>query len=181
MSERVFDGLARVTQAPPQGMVTLKGDLGAVDLKNAATGLTGLDFPGLGEAKCVGEKGLCWMAPDELLLILPHAEADKAVETIDRALAGTHYLAANVSDARALFFLEGPHAREVLAKLTPADLDPARFSTGQFRRTRIAQVPAAFWMRDAETFEIIAFRSVADYVFDVLLAAANPGAAVDYF
>ena len=176
-----FDGAVRVEDAGLRGMITLKGDLASSDLKNAATGVAGVDFPGHGEANCVGEKGLCWMAPDELLVLVPYADVGDALSKIETTLAGKHHLAANVSDARALFYVSGDGAREVLAKLTPADLRPGTFKTGQMRRTRLAQVPAAFWMRDAETFEVICFRSVADYVFGLLSNAGREGTLPGHF
>lgn len=177
----VYEGAARVAEAGPRGMVTIRGDLAAAALKNAATGIAGVDIPGPGQANVAGERGLAWMSPDEFLLLVPHGEADAAVDTLSRALEGTHHLAANVSDARARFTLSGPAAREVLAKLTPSDLDPAGFGPGQFRRTRLAQVAAAFWMTDADTFEIMCFRSQAAYVFEILKLGARPGAEVGYF
>jgi sarcosine oxidase subunit gamma len=50
-----------------------------------------------------------------------------------------------------------------------------------FRRTRMGQVPAAFWLRDDGAFEVICFRSVARYMFDQLCVAAQPGSAVGHF
>ena len=79
---------------------------------------------------------------------------------------------------RAVFQLGGAGAREVIAKLCPVDMAPGQFEPGMFRRTRMAQVPAAFAMIDAETIEIICFRSVAEYVFDLLCVAAAPGSQV---
>ena len=176
-----FEGLVTISEAPPRGMITLKGDLGSTKLKNAATGLAGVDFPGMLEANCVGERGICWMAPDELLILTPYAEVANDVSVITKAMKGTHHLAADVSDARSLFQIEGSAGREVLAKLTPADLHPNTFKIGQFRRTRLAQVPAAFWMRDEEMLEVICFRSVARYVFELLSNAAADGSRVDYY
>jgi len=138
--------------------------------------VTGVKFPDQGQANSDGDKGLCWMSPDELLVLVPYAEAADAIAKIDAALSGTHYLAENVSDARALIVVEGSYAREVIAKLAPADLHPDSFQPGDFRRTRLGQVAAAFWMRDEDTFEVICFRSVAGYTFDLLAMSAKSGA-----
>lgn len=188
MSERqsalpgaAFTGAVRVTETGLRGMVTLKGDLSSNPLKDIAKEVSGAEFPDPRGARVKGETGLCWMAPDEVLILCAHADATGIVARIETALAGTHFLAANVSDARAVFRVEGPLVREVLAKLTPADLHPDSFHPGEIRRTRLAQVPAAFWMTGPETFEIICFRSVAQYVFDLLSNAARPRAEVDYF
>ncbi|MEM8539033.1 MAG: sarcosine oxidase subunit gamma family protein [Pseudomonadota bacterium] len=146
-----------------------------------ATEAAGVDMPAPGTANCAGDHGLCWMSPDEVLILCHYADVAACLSKITKALAGEHHLAVDVSDARASFRLSGPRAREVMAKVCPVDLSPAAFEPGQFRRSRLAQVPAAFWMPDAETFQIICFRSVAQYVNDVLKTAAQPGSEVDAF
>ncbi len=78
-----------------------------------------------------------------------------------KALAGKHYLAVDVSDARAVFRIEGPKAAEVLMKLCP--VDHATLAPGELRRTRAAQVACAFW-RDGDGYTLVSFRSVAAYV-----------------
>ncbi|QBF33269.1 sarcosine oxidase subunit gamma [Thalassococcus sp. S3] len=176
-----FDGLALVEEAGLQGMITLRGDLGAAKIVAAATKVTGADMPGPGEARFSGDHGLCWMSPDELLILCPYAEVTAMLSRLTEALSGIYALAVNVSDARARFTIRGPHAPEVLAKLCPVDLSPDAFAPGQFRRTRMAQVPAAFWMSDTATFQIVCFRSVAQYVFDLLKTAAHPNSKVDAF
>ncbi|MGC9369903.1 MAG: sarcosine oxidase subunit gamma [Paracoccaceae bacterium] len=176
-----YEGFAKVAEQGPRGMITLRGDLASVAVKNAATGVAGVDFPARRECHVVGERGLAWMSPDEVLVMLPYAEAPAAVATMAETLAGEHSLVVDVSDARAVFRIEGPGAREVLAKLAPVDLSPAAFAPGTIRRTRLAQVPAAFWMVGDEAFELVCFRSVAQYVFDLLKGAAAPGGEVGYF
>jgi sarcosine oxidase subunit gamma len=68
-----------------------------------------------------------------------------------------------------------------VAKLAPVDLSPDAFKPGEIRRTRLAQAAAAFHLRDNETCEIVCFRSVAQYVFDVLKSVSRPGGEVGYF
>lgn len=176
-----FHGLVDIAELPPRGMVTLRGDLSAAKLRKAAAALAGVDFPGPRGASVSGERGLLWLSPDEVMVLLPRDEAAAGVVTLSKALAGTHHMAADVSDARSLFRLSGGPVREVLAKLTPSDLHPDAFAPGEVRRTRLAQVAAAFWMTDADTVEVMAFRSVARYVFDLLANAADPAARVDHF
>jgi len=112
------------------------------------------------------------MSPDEWLLILPYAEVAGALAKMEAALAGQHFLAVDVSDARAVFRVTGAKAGEVLMKLCPVDL--AALAPGELRRTRAAQVAAAFW-RDGDGFTLVSFRSVAGYVMGVLSHAAQPG------
>ena len=175
LQSKLAPGEVTISEAGLRGMIILRGDLADKKLRKTCTQLTGANFPDQGQANSEGDKGLCWMSPDELLVLVPYAEAALAIAQIDTALAGTHYLAENVSDARAVIFVEGAFCREVIAKLAPADLHPDSFRPGDFRRTRLGQVAAAFWMRDEDTFEVICFRSVAGYTFDLLAMSAKSG------
>lgn len=171
-------GIALITEAPLQGMITLRGDLSDNAVSKAATDITKTPMPGPGEAHVSGDMGLCWMSPDELLLLCPYATVAETLAALQTSLGKTHALAVNVSDARASFTVEGPHAREVMGKLCPVDLAPVCFAPGMFRRTRMAQVPAAFWMTETDGFRIVCFRSQAQYVFELLTVAAQPGSEV---
>ncbi|WP_095589027.1 sarcosine oxidase subunit gamma [Actibacterium ureilyticum] len=176
-----YAGYATITEQPARGMITLRGNLAEVAVKNAATGVAGVDMPDLRECHIVDQRGIAWMSPDELLVMVPHPEVASAVSTIQQTLSGLHSLVVDVSDARALFRIEGSGAREVLAKLCPVDLSPAAFGPGQIRRTRLGHVSAAFWMVDDSAFELVCFRSVAQYAFDLLKTAAEPGGEVGVF
>ncbi|SIT80475.1 sarcosine oxidase subunit gamma [Yoonia rosea] len=177
---KVAPGEVTIREAGLQGMIILRGDLADKKLRAVCTGLSGVGLPAQGQAKSEGKKGLCWMSPDEMLILVPYAEVTEAIAAIDKALTGTHYLAENVSDARAVLIVEGTFCREVIAKLAPVDLHPDTFKPGDFRRTRLGQVAAAFWMRDEDTFQVICFRSVAEYTFNLLAASAKAG-QVGYF
>ena len=180
-----FDGLVTLKDSGPVGMITLRGDLSAAPMAQALDKAMGLSMPQQRRimANTDGTRHAAWMSPDELLLILPYMQVSDALAALASALAGTHHLAENVSDARALIAVSGPdaHVREVLAKLAPVDLHPDHFTPGDIRRTRLAQVAAAFWMTRAGQAHVICFRSVASYVFDILSAAADPAAKVEYF
>lgn len=172
-----FDGLARIEEAGPQGMITLRGDFSSSAMKSAVADAAGSEIPQTGKISYGADTALCWMSPDELLVLCPYHVVDDKLAVLTAALASEHALTANVSDARALFRLSGSDAREVLAKLCPVDLSRDAFAVGQFRRTRMAQVPAAIWFEDDDTACVICFRSVAQYVFDLLKVSAQPGSA----
>ena len=171
-----FDGYCKVEEAGLVGMITLRGDLASEGVAKAVKAATGADMPGQGEI-IEGAKGRAgWMSPDELLLIVDHAKAADVVAAASKSLAKEHALVVNVSDARAVYRVTGDAVREVLAKLSPADT--AAMVPGQLRRTRIAQIPAAFYLTDEKTAELICFRSVAQYAFDILKDAAMSGGEV---
>jgi len=176
-----FDGLALVEECGLQGMITLRGDLSASALKSGATKASGTRMPKQGMATVSGDSGLAWMSPDELLVLCPYEEVTDRLDALNTKLGEAFALAVNVSDARAIFRVSGAGTREVLAKLCPVDMSPDAFKPGMFRRTRMAQVSAAFWMDEDSSIRIICFRSVAEYVFGVLKAAAQPGSGVAVF
>ncbi|HHL21358.1 MAG TPA: sarcosine oxidase subunit gamma [Aliiroseovarius sp.] len=171
-----FDGLVRVEEAGLTGMVTLRADLGLKKVARALKAVTGAALPGPLEFTAGAKGRVAWMSPDELLLFVAHEKAPETVARLERALAPSPVLVANVSDLRAVFRVTGPRWPEVLGKLTPADLRDV--APGQFRRTRLGQVAAAFAVVDAQTVEVVCFRSVARYMFDLLSNAAAPGGAV---
>ena len=152
---RFSDGIAEVVEAPLQGMITLRGDLNSPDVRKAAIDAAVVEMPGQGAANIAEDRGICWMSPDELLVLCPYADVQAHLASMQQTLGTTHALAVDVSDARAVFRVSGRNARDVMAKLAPVDVSPAAFTPGMFRRTRMAQVPAAFGMLDDETFLIV--------------------------
>ena len=180
MNMASFDGYCRISDAGPRGMVTVRGDLGRQAFSTAVKKITGVAPPDRRRINRVDDRALAWMSPDELLLMLPYDQVQAVVSEMENALSETHALVCNVSDARAVFRIEGSACREVLAKLAPVDLHPSAFAPGQIRRTRLAQVPAAFWMTDETCFEVMCFRSVAQYVFELLSESARLGGQVGY-
>jgi sarcosine oxidase subunit gamma len=170
--EAAFEGFARVREIGPFGMIALRAAPDLPGLAAAVEAAVGAGLPERRRIRRAGERAVAWMGPDEWLLILPHATVAGALDGIAAALAGQHHLAVDVSDARAVFRIEGARAGEVLAKLAPVDLEA--LAPDELRRSRAAQVACAFW-RDEAGFTLVCFRSVAGYVMGVLTHAAQPG------
>lgn len=173
-----FNGLAMIEDAGLMGMITLRGDLASAAMKAAVKTALGLGIPDQRQALSGKGGSALWMSPDELLLICARDGVAQVIASLEKALAGRHFLALNVSDARAVIRVTGAGARETLAKLCPVDLAPGTFTPGMVRRTRLGQIPAAFWLDGRGAFHLICFRSVADYAFGALCDAAAPGGAV---
>ena len=155
------------------GMVTIRADLDRAG--DAIAEAAGLAIPGQTRIMTDGSRSLGWMSPDELLLILPVAELADAIAALTDALASEHALVVDMSDARAVFDVTGPHAGDVIAKLMPVDLDD--LPPDGLRRSRAAQTAAALW-RIPGGFRLIGFRSTADYLRLILENAAIPGSGL---
>lgn len=174
-----FDGLVEIEALPPQGQILLRCEV-SDDYRARLTGLLGLGFPEPLKATTEGDRALLWMSPDELLLMLPYGEVPGMLARLEETFPNWILLAADVSDMRAHFRLRGPHLRDVLSKLTPADMAPGGGAPGTVRRSRLAQVAAGYWLRGGQEAQVFVFRSVADYAVRVLSAAAEPGGEVGF-
>ena len=167
-----FAGFAQVREIGPLGMITLRAKPGTAGLAEAVKAATGCPLPALRRIERAGDKAAGWMSPDEYLLVVPYADVAAALASIAGALKGQHHLAVDVSDARAVFRIEGAKADQVLRKLSPVDFD--KLQPGELRRSRAAQVAAAFWADEAG-FTLVCFRSVAAYMMGLLTHSAQPG------
>ena len=179
LQDVVYSGLVDVSEQSLVGMVTLKADLSARATATAVKAATGLKMPKARRVELDGPfNAVAWMAPDEVLIVCDHNKADEIVSTLEEKLGKADHLAVNVSDARAVFTLSGGPVRDVLGKLTPADL--GALDLNEMRRTRFAQIAAAFWMPGEDQATLICFRSVAQYMFDLLANAARDGTEVGF-
>ncbi len=166
-----FQGFATIREIGPLGMITLRAK-GRKSLDKAIKAVTGTKIPAQRRIEINGDRACGWMSPDEYLLVVPYPQVAEALAKLAKALAGEHFLAVDVSDARAVFRVEGDKAADVLRKLSPVDFD--RFEPGELRRTRAAQVAAAMWA-EGDGFTLVCFRSVAAYMMGLLTHSAQPG------
>lgn len=166
-----FQGFATIREIGPLGMITLRAK-GVKALEKAVKSVTGTKLPATRRIEINGDRACGWMSPDEYLLVVPYAGVSAALASLTKALAGEHHLAVDVSDARAVFRIEGDKAADVLRKLSPVDFET--LEPGELRRSRAAQVAAAMWHQD-QGYTLVCFRSVAGYVMGLLTHSALPG------
>ena len=83
--------------------------------------------------------------------------------------------------SRTVFSIKGSLWRELLAKGTPIDLCPNKFTSTSFRRTRLGQVSTAFWMVKTDQIYIVCGRSFKEFFFKWLCNAANEKSITKFF
>ena len=166
-------GYVDVSEAPATGMITLRGDLADASVQKAVKSVMGAGVPATLAVTDADVGQILWMSPDELMIVCAYDQADQVVADLIAALGETHSMVVNVSDARAVFDLNGSATPEIIAKLAPIDMKSMQ--AGTVRRTRFAQIPAAFWMTSNDSARIICFRSVAEYMFNQLRNSAQAG------
>ncbi len=168
---------AEVVPLPPLGMIALRGDLGSKAMAAAVKTAVGCNLPEVRRVEVSGVALVGWMAPDEVLVMVPEAGLAATLAALEKALAGQHALAVDVSDARLGFRLSGARAGQVLAKLCPIDI--ATLPEGELRRTRAAQVAVALWRSGADEITVLASRSVGAYLEGLLLISAQAGSELE--
>ena len=166
-------GYVDVSEAPATGMITLRGDLAAAGVQKALKSVMGAGVPATLAVTDADAGQILWMSPDELMIVCAYDQADQVVADLIAALGEIHSMVVNVSDARAVFDLNGSATSEIIAKLAPIDMKSMQ--VGTVRRTRFAQIPAAFWMTSNDSARIICFRSVGEYMFNQLRNSAQAG------
>lgn len=162
-----------VMRVATPGMITLRGRIRSEPIASAVRKAIGIDIPEPRRILSVDGRSLAWMSPDELLILTPLGGSGSTIAALSSALEGQYALLADVSDARLCFRIAGPSSRELIAKGCPVDLSPEAFSPGDFRRSRLGQVPVALWMPDPGQFMLLCFRSVSDFVEHWLQNAAQ--------
>lgn len=81
------------------------------------------------------------------------------------------------SDAWTVLSLVGPDVRHVLARLTPLDLRPVNFGTGQTARSSLGHMMAVFTATGDESFEIMVMRSMTQSAIHEISGAMERVAA----
>lgn len=139
-------GAARLTEEVPAAITSVEKARGA-RTENFAKAL-GVAFPAPNRTTGKAGARAIWAGPD-LCFWIGAAPA---------RIAG-HALT-DQSDGWALLRLEGAAAADVLARLTPVDLRPARFRRGHTSRTLLGHLPVSLTRGGDAAFEILCFRSM---------------------
>jgi len=165
-------GKPRVAQ--PAVTVTVRGDLGHINLRGRASdsGFLKAVEQELGQALPVapntfsaGEHRVCWLGPDEWLVVTPVTAAVDLARRLERALASTHAAVNDVSGGQLALLLEGAGCRELLARGCTLDLHPREFKTGDCAQSGLARAAVLIALvDDSPTFMVVVRRSFSDYL-----------------
>ncbi len=115
----------------------------------------GAAFPEPGQAAEGSSGRAIWMGLNLAFAELPEAGAANLM-----AALSPHAAVTDQSDAWAALSLTGPHARAVLARLIPLDLDPATFAPGRVARTQLRHMMCALLATEGG-FRLLVMRSFA--------------------
>lgn len=149
------------------GHLNLRGDGHDPDFVADVRGILGVAPPIV--ANTVTEAPRCtafWLGPDEWLIVVAGDQTAAVEHGLRDALSGKRFAITDLSGGQTVIALHGPHARDVLAKGCPLDLDPRVFAAGRCAQSHLAKAPILLRRVEGDAaFEIVVRRSFADYLW----------------
>jgi sarcosine oxidase subunit gamma len=140
--------LSEALPGPITSVAPFRGQRAAVD---GALGALGLGFPAPGEVLAAGQARMVWTGRDQAFLV--------GVEPL--AALAPHAALTDQSDGWAVLALAGPGAEAVLARIVPIDVRAAAFPPGRSARVPFNHMQSVLIRREADAFEVMVFRSMA--------------------
>ena len=154
------------------GLLSVRFDLEAKEFTNVMKSVVGLQTPQCRKFLTNKKYQIFWMSPDEVLVKGLYDDIFSLEIKLNEKLHGYHSSVVNISDSRVFFDLEGKGVQNLLGKYCPVDFSTDSFKIGDFRRTRMAQVPIALSLLADHKFQVMCFTSVKEYVSNLLKLGA---------
>lgn len=114
---------------------------------------------------------VCWLSPDEWLLICERHQREALQQSLKTALTGIHSQVVNNSGGLTTVVLQGKNARDVLHHCTVYDLDALEI--GKVVGTTFGKTNLLLH-KHADGYRLIFRRSFADYIWRYLERSAQP-------
>lgn len=160
-----------------QGHLNLRGDAADPAFAEAVARVLGAPLPAAPNTTRVsGPCTICWLGPDEWLVVTSEDRAAPLAQALRQALEGVHSSVTDVSGGQTILVLRGAAVRDLLAKGCPLDVHPAAFAPGACAQSHLAKAPVLLRALQDDTMEIVVRRSFADYLWAwIEVAAAEYG------
>lgn len=163
MADTMTEMPVRIAPLLAVGKLILRCDAADKKIAAAAKKALGVTLPTEPLTSTTSDKAtVCWLGPDEWLLLCAEEERETLQAALETGLAGQHAAIVDVSDAYLGFDIVGEKAAELLAKGCSLDLHLSAFAQGRGARTTLAKADITL-LRTAEGFRIYVLRSFADY------------------
>jgi len=172
------DDALRLEEVRFLGKLALQGDGDAI--ADAIRTATGLELPRqAGGSNRNDTTTVCWLGPEEWLLLCPPESEAGLAKSLRDALGDTPHQLVDVTDQHTVIELAGPGTRDLLSRLTTLDLHPRHFRAGQVAGSLFGQVQAVLLQVSADdadggpAFRLVVRWSHATYMYDLLLEAGR--------
>ena len=171
-----------LTRVSPLAGIALQGRFGAdkgapgvsFSVRHPLSIVTVIARAGKGQAVAAALSGYAaqWAGPEQYFVVAGSRVEGALYRELKGALAGI----ASVSDqshGRVIIRIEGPKARNVLAKGTPVDLHTDEFAIGKSALTQMAHVGVHLTRVGEDAFELSVFRGFAESFWEWITTQAE--------
>ena len=153
--------------------LNLRGDPGKAGLRAAAEEALGQALPVQPNTTTAGPHTICWLGPDEWLVLSATPDAANVATALEQALSKHGAAVNDVSGGQVLLHLTGSGVRDLLAKGCTLDFHPRAFAPGACAQSGLAKANVLIRLdEDGEAFDVVVRRSFADYLLRWLRHAA---------
>ncbi len=167
--ENSTSDVAGIRELRPRAIVQI---CGAPDDLQARLGHWQFDSqPQALKAVAAEDAGLFWTAPDQYLLVSRTQSHGELCLSLEAQLGDSGATLVDLSHARTVFEISGPHARDILAKGCPLDVDS--LVVGDCVPTLLGHFNVLLYCRAQSTFQLFVFRSFGLACMEWLVHAAR--------
>jgi len=117
-----------------------------------------------------GDSTVLWTGPGRWLVVEP--ESRDLASLLAHDCPGDVAAITDLGHARTALRVEGPKARDLLAKLSTLDVDPAVFPPGTCAQTQFGQIGVLLYCRVQDGFDVFLPRSLAVSGWESIIDAA---------
>lgn len=172
--EPLLQELSGARTADPGVSVTIRGDLGHINVRGRASDagflqpvekVLGQALPIEPNSVSIERHQVFWLGPDEWLVITPADRAADLAGELQQATSGSHASVNDISGGQIALLLQGAKCRELLAKGCTLDLHPSVFTVGDCAQSGLARANVLLASVDeTATFMIVVRRSFSEYL-----------------
>ena len=156
------------------GQINLRGDPRNAEFMDAVREVLGQSLPVEPNTVTMSEHRVCWLGPDDWLILTAAGGVSELVNKLESALIGQHAAVNDVSGGQILLNVRGEHVCDLFAKGCALDFHPASFSPGSCAQSGLAKANVLFIRAKIENeFDIIVRRSFSDYLIHWLRRAGR--------
>ena len=161
-------GLVIIRDTGLMDKINLRASANNAAIKKAVKRMVGTDLPvEANRFHQAGHRFIIWLGPDEWMIIAENGASDDITAELDTPEAG-HVAVVNISDALGAVTIEGPHARDVLAKNCAIDFHPRAFTKSMAVQSILSHAGVTILCLDDTKMMVIGRASFMPYILDLL-------------
>ncbi len=163
---------ARLNEKSSYGHLILRGSVTNTAIMETSKTCLSQALPDPLKMVAMKEISICWISPDEWLIIVAASETDdlekKIHQSFDELDIDCHYALTDVSGGQTIYTLEGADAINVLKKIAHYDFGDVNFPIGKVITTSVAKNQAVIYRTSDVCWELVVRSSFKDYLWHVI-------------